>query len=147
MTNRPQPFWKITPLHKMTPSQWEALCDGCAKCCLHKLADEDTGEIHFTNLACRLLDLDSCRCTRYSERSRLVPECLTLTPETLQQADWLPASCAYRRLAQGEDLPQWHPLVSGRADTVVRSGNSVRGRVVSETEGDSWEHHLVDWVD
>jgi hypothetical protein len=130
----------------MNHSQWEALCDGCAKCCLHKIQDEDTGKIHFTNLACRLLDLASCRCTRYPERSMLVPECLTLTPQAVREAQWLPASCAYRLLAQGKDLPWWHPLVSGKAGTVEASGHSVRGRVVSETEGDGWEHHLADWV-
>ena len=146
MARRPDPFWKTTPLAKMTPSQWESLCDGCAKCCLHKVEDDETGEVHFTNLACRLLDLDRCRCSRYEERSRLVPECLTLTPQTLADPYWLPTTCAYRLLAQGQDLPWWHPLVSGRQETVESSGNSVRGRVVSETEDDDWEHHLVSWV-
>ena len=143
---RPDPFWKTTPLAKMTPSQWESLCDGCAKCCLHKIEDDETGEVHFTNLACRLLDLDRCRCKRYEERSRLVPGCLTLTPQALAKAYWLPSTCAYRLLAQGQDLPRWHPLVSGHQETVEMSGNSVRGRVVNETEDDDWEHHLVDWV-
>jgi len=143
----PDPMWKTTPLDEMTHGQWESLCDGCAKCCLHKIEDEETGEIHFTNLACRLLDLDSCRCTRYADRSRLVPECLTLTPATLTDPYWLPATCAYRLLAQGQDLPWWHPLVSGRAETVETSGNSVRGRVVSETQGEALEHHLVDWIE
>jgi len=145
MAQPTDPFWKTTPLAKMTCRQWESLCDGCAKCCLHKLEDEETGEVHFTNLACLLLDLDSCRCSRYEERSRLVPDCVTLTPQTLADPYWLPTTCAYRLLAQGEDLPWWHPLVSGRPETVEISGNSARGRVVSETEGGRWEHHLADW--
>jgi len=146
MTQPTNAFWKTIPLANMTPRQWESLCDGCAKCCLHKVEDDVTREVHFTNLACRLLDLESCRCSRYEERSRLVPECVSLTPEALTDPYWLPTTCAYRLLAEGRDLPWWHPLVSGRQDTVETSGNSVRGRVIDETEGGGWEHHLVDWV-
>lgn len=141
------PFWKTTPLGKMTPDQWESLCDGCAKCCLHKLEDGDTGNVYYTEVACRLLDLDRCRCTDYAHRSERVPECETLTPDNLQQLYWLPKSCAYRRLAEGRDLPQWHPLVCGEPLSTLRLGQSVAGRAIAETEAGDWEDHLVDWVD
>jgi uncharacterized cysteine cluster protein YcgN (CxxCxxCC family) len=146
MSDSNQSFWKSIALDAMSREQWESLCDGCAKCCLQKLEDEESGEIYHTNIVCRLLDLDSCRCTRYAQRSVLVPNCVSVTPELLQDPYWLPSSCAYRLLAEGKDLPAWHPLVSGSPDTVISSGNSVQGRVVPETEADDWEHHLVDWV-
>jgi uncharacterized cysteine cluster protein YcgN (CxxCxxCC family) len=141
-----RPFWKTTPLAHMTRPQWESLCDGCAKCCLQKLEDVDTREIFFTNVVCDLLDLKTCRCTDYPNRSVRVPSCVTLTVKDLQDPYWLPDTCAYRLLAQGEDLPEWHPLVSGDPDTIVLSGHTVRGRVVPESEADDLEMHLIDWV-
>jgi uncharacterized cysteine cluster protein YcgN (CxxCxxCC family) len=146
MSNPALPFWKSLALTEMSREQWESLCDGCAKCCLQKLEDEDTGEIYFTNIVCRLLDLGNRRCTRYLERSTLVPSCVSVTTALLEDPYWLPSSCAYRLLAEGRDLPAWHPLVSGSHQTVVSSGNSIQGRVVPETEADDWEYHLIDWV-
>ena len=139
------PFWKTIPLHQMTPEQWESLCDGCGRCCLHKLRDDDTNEIAFTDVSCRLLDTHTCRCTRYETRRRWVPDCVSLTPEALQAIDWLPPSCAYRLVADGRDLPAWHPLRSGTAETVHTSGASVRGRVVNERRAGPLEARIVDW--
>lgn len=130
----------------MDRQQWEALCDGCGKCCLFKVEDPATAQVFFTNVACRLFDQETCRCTAYSERSERVPDCVTLTMETLSNRYWLPTTCAYRLLAEDRELPSWHPLVSGTRDTVVTSGNSVRGRVIPESEADDLEHHLIDWV-
>jgi len=141
------PFWEQLALHEMDQQQWEALCDGCAKCCLQKLEDEETREIHFTNVVCDLLDTEHCRCTRYTERSVLVPNCVTLTPADLADPYWLPSTCAYRLLAEGRQLPPWHPLISGSPETVEASGNSIRGRVVRESDADDWEYHLIDWVE
>ncbi len=139
------PFWKTKPLAEMSPAEWESLCDGCGRCCLHKLEDEDTGEIAQTNVACRLLDTQACRCTRYDERKRLVPDCQILTPDNVGALRWMPRSCAYRLLAEGKELAWWHPLVSGDPDTVLRAGISVRGRVVSERDADDLFDHVVDW--
>ena len=141
----PAPFWKTTPLDRMTAEQWESLCDGCGRCCLHKLRDEDTDAVSHTNVACRLLDTESCRCTHYAIRQQRVPDCVSLTPADLATIDWLPPSCAYRLLAEGRDLRWWHPLVSGDPSTVVQSGASVRGRAVSERRAGPLEHHVVDW--
>lgn len=140
------PFWKTIPLDRMTQAQWESLCDGCAQCCLQKIEDEDTREIYYTNIACDLLDAENCRCTHYAERSQRVPTCVTLTPEHLKDPYWLPPTCAYRLLAEGKPLPDWHPLVSGDPDSVELSGHSVRGRTVPESEADDWEFHLIDWI-
>ena len=139
------PFWKAKPLEALTRDEWESLCDGCAKCCLAKLEDEDTGEIAYTNVACRLLDLGTCRCTNYPERARFVPDCITLTPENVSQLRWMPSTCAYRLLAEGRDLPDWHPLVSGDPDSVHRVGISVRGRVVPERQAVDLEDYVVTW--
>ena len=127
-------FWKTKSLAEMTQGEWESLCDGCARCCAIKLEDEDTGEIVTTQVVCRLLDLDSCRCTHYRERHDLVPGCARLTVEAIATFHWMPSSCAYRRLAEGHGLAWWHPLVSGDPHTVVDAGISVRGSVVSEAE-------------
>lgn len=141
-----KPFWQTVKLADMTAAQWEAVCDGCAKCCLVKLQDEDSGEIVFTDIVCNLLDQQSCRCTHYEERTKLVPDCVKLTKDNLDKIDFMPPSCAYRLLHEGKDLPQWHPLVSGRADSVVEAGMSVKGRVIAEMafDGDS-EDRVVDW--
>ena len=123
-----EPFWRTKPLSAMSVAEWESLCDGCGRCCLVKLEDEDTGTIHSTDIACRLFDAETCRCKDYPRRSERVPDCVTLTPETVASLTWLPVTCAYRLLARGEDLPWWHPLVSGRAETVIEAKISVRGR-------------------
>lgn len=139
------PFWKTKTLEEMTREEWESLCDGCGRCCLHKLRDEDTDELSFTNVACRLLDVSSARCSDYARRQRRVPDCVSLTPGALRDIDWLPPTCGYRRVAEGKDLAWWHPLVSGDAETVHAAGVSVRGRVISERDAGPLEHHVVDW--
>ncbi len=146
MPDAPPDFWKHSPLDSLSREQWESLCDSCGKCCLHRLEDEDTREIVFTNVACRFLDQERCRCSDYANRSVIVPDCVTITPEVLKDPYWLPSTCAYRLLAEGKDLPEWHPLVSGEPESVARSGNSVCGRVICETEADDLEHHLIHWI-
>jgi len=143
------PFWQTKTLEEMTREEWESLCDGCGRCCLHKLRFDDDkggpGELGHTNVACRLLDLEACRCTRYQTRHRYVPDCVTLTPAEVRAIDWLPPSCGYRLLAEGKPLQWWHPLVSGTPDTVHEAGISVRGRTVGERDAGPLDHHLVDW--
>lgn len=139
------PFWKRKTLPEMTTSEWESLCDGCAKCCLIKLEDEDTGEIAYTEVVCALLDDDSCRCTDYPNRSKRVPDCVKVTADLASGETWLPSTCAYRLLAEGKDLPWWHPLVSGDQETVHLAGMSVRHRVISESYVSDPEDHIVDW--
>jgi uncharacterized cysteine cluster protein YcgN (CxxCxxCC family) len=140
-------FWESTPLAAMSQEQWESLCDGCAKCCLEKLEDEETRQIVYTNVACRLLDHGTCRCTDYANRSKAVSTCVTLTPAILADPYWLPSTCAYRRVAEGKPLPDWHPLVSGDATTVVEAGHAVGSWVISEDAAGPLVHHLIDWVD
>ena len=139
-------FWETVPLRKMTSAEWEALCDGCGKCCLNKIEYEDTGELAHTRVACRLLDGETCRCTRYETRRQFVPECVQLTPKTLPKvAYWMPRTCAYRLLHEGRPLADWHPLISGDPDSVHRAGMSVRGWTIPEfsvTEED-WEDHIL----
>ncbi len=130
---------------EMTTDEWESLCDGCGRCCLHKLRDEDTDEISFTNVACRLLDLNTSRCSDYARRQKRVPDCVRLTPRSLAGVDWLPPSCAYRRLSEGKDLPVWHPLITGDPASVARAGAGVAGRVLSERDAGPLEHHVVEW--
>ena len=141
------PFWKTKSLEQMSDAEWESLCDGCGRCCLLKLQDIDTDEVAYTEIACRLLDLGSCRCRDYENRAAEIPDCVRLTPEAVRRLSWLPPSCAYRRVAEGRDLDWWHPLVSGDPDTVHQAGISVRGRAVPE--GDvhpaEIEDHVASW--
>lgn len=143
----PEPFWR-KPLEDLTRSQWESLCDGCGRCCLVKLEDEDTGDIHFTNIACRLLDAGSCRCSDYPKRKAKVPDCVKLTPKRVREISWLPPTCAYRLVAEGRDLYWWHHLVSGSRDTVHEAGVSVRGRVAASEDDVPFSEvldYIVDW--
>jgi len=140
-----KPFWKTKPLGEMSKPEWESLCDGCGRCCLHKLRFEDTNELAYTNVACRLLNTDSCQCTRYKTRHTYVPDCVTLTPAVLAEIDWLPPSCAYRRLKEGRDLAWWHHLVCGDPLMVHKAGVSVTGRAVDERYAGPLEHHIVEW--
>jgi uncharacterized cysteine cluster protein YcgN (CxxCxxCC family) len=140
-------FWEKLPLKNMAPREWEALCDGCGKCCLNKLEDEDTGEVVFTRVACRLLDGETCRCGQYDIRLQFVPECVHLTPQTIDKvAYFMPASCAYRLLSEGKPLYDWHPLISGTPESVHDAGISVRGWTVPEFEipEEDWEDHLIE---
>lgn len=143
----PPRFWERKPLRKMTRREWEALCDGCGKCCLNKLEDADTGEVALTCVACRLLDDHSCRCAQYDIRHQFVPECIVLRPDNIDDhAYWMPETCAYRLLWDGKQLKWWHPLVSGDPETVHSAGVSVRGITVSEfeTPEDEWENHIIE---
>jgi uncharacterized protein len=142
------PFWRRKTLAQMTRAEWESLCDGCGRCCLNKLEDEDTGRIHFTDVGCRLLNGETCRCRDYEHRLDEVSDCLQLTPENVAGLTWLPPTCGYRLIAQGRDLYWWHPLVSGDPETVHIAGVSVRGRVSAyeqDVPDDQLEDHLVDW--
>ena len=139
------PFWEEKSLSEMNEAEWEALCDGCGRCCLVKLEDEDTAEIAYTDVGCRLLDGEACRCRDYERRSERVPDCIRLTPETVRAIGWLPPTCAYRLVEEGADLPAWHPLVSGDAESVHRAGVSVRGRV-GALEDDLTIDEIVDRV-
>jgi uncharacterized cysteine cluster protein YcgN (CxxCxxCC family) len=144
----PAPFWRRKSLEEMNPSEWESLCDGCARCCLVKLEDEDTGEIHFTDIGCKLLDAKTCRCRDYKRRRQKVRDCVKLTPDAVRTLSWLPVTCAYRLVAEGKDLADWHPLVSGSPDSVHEAGVSVRGRVQAtedEIPDADLEDHIVQW--
>ena len=147
MADSRTPFWMAKALDEMTPDEWELLCDGCARCCLFKVQYEDTAEVHYSNVACRLLDARRCRCVSYERRSRLVPSCLVLTPTEARELHWLPPTCGYRRLALGLELEWWHPLVSGDPNTVHQAGISVRGKVISEryVPPDQLENHIINW--
>lgn len=136
-------FWE-QPLRTLDRGQWEALCDGCGKCCLHKIEDEITGDVHPTNVACRLLDRNSGRCSNYRGRRAFVPDCVRLTADQVDKLSWLPSTCAYRLRAAGEPLPEWHYLISGDTETVHRAGVSVRGWTVSEDDAGDLEHHMID---
>lgn len=139
------PFWKTKTLEEMSKAEWESLCDGCGRCCLHKLRHEDDDSLSFTNIACRLLDLETCKCSHYAQRRMRVPDCVSLTPAKVREIDWLPPSCAYRRLAEGRTLAWWHPLVSGDPNTVHEAGISVRGRALTERRAGPLESHIVEW--
>lgn len=142
------PFWERKTLEEMTRGEWESLCDGCGRCCTHKLEDEDTGEVFATQIACRLLDCEQCLCGDYPNRLAEVPDCLLITPEIARAGNWLPSSCAYRRIAEGRGLAWWHHLVSGSTQTVHAAGVSVRGRVMPEQiiDPDDYEEHIVTWI-
>ncbi len=135
-------FWEL-PIEALTRPEWEALCDGCGQCCLHKAEDEDTGIIYPTNVACRLLDIGTARCSDYKHRKRQVPDCLKLTPHLAATIEWLPDTCAYRLRADGEPLPAWHYLVCGDPEAVHREGISVRGRAISELVAGPLEQHVI----
>jgi uncharacterized protein len=135
-------FWEL-PLESLSRAEWEALCDGCGQCCMHKLEDADTGEVHPTNVACKLLDLKTARCTDYRHRRAFVPDCLRLTPRLAGQLDWLPATCAYRLRADGEPLPDWHYLICGDPEAVHRAGVSIRGKAIAEALAGPLEDHVL----
>lgn len=139
-------FWELD-LDELNRAEWEALCDGCGRCCLHKLEDEDTGEIAETNVACKLLDTGTAQCRDYRHRKAFVPDCLRLTPKLVKNVPWLPASCAYVRRAEGKSLPDWHHLLTGSRDAMMEAGASIAGRCVSETVAGPLEHHVIDWED
>lgn len=140
-------FWKTKQLEELSPVEWESLCDGCGLCCLNKLEDWDTGEVAFTSVACVLLDGTTCRCSDYENRKATVPECIQLTPQEVREISWLPPTCGYRLVRDGEDLKWWHPLISGDPETVHAAGISAQGRTVSEADVpvDDFEDYLVDW--
>ena len=140
-------FWEKKPLKSLNKAEWEALCDGCGKCCLNKLEDEDSGEVALTRVACRLLDDTTCRCAHYETRHQFVPDCIVLKPSNIDShAYWMPQTCAYRLLHMGKPLPDWHPLISGTPDSVHAAGVSVKGMTVSEFDvsDDDWEDHIIE---
>jgi len=146
MTDR---FWEQKSLAEMTNSEWESLCDGCAKCCLHKLEDEHSGEVFYTKVRCRYMIEESCRCSDYENRTVIVPDCIELQPQDLADYHWLPATCAYRLLAEGKPLYDWHPLLSGDPESVHEAGISIRGRAISDefVHPDGYDEHIVNWVE
>jgi uncharacterized cysteine cluster protein YcgN (CxxCxxCC family) len=140
-------FWENKPLTKMNQAEWEAVCDGCGKCCLNKLEDEDTGEVVMTRIACRLLDNETCLCAQYPIRHQFVPECIVLTPKTLEEnMYWLPQTCGYRLLSEGRPLYDWHPLIAGNSDAIHEAGVTMQGRTIPEFEidEDDWEDHIIE---
>ena len=138
-----EPFWE-QPIETLDRGQWEALCDGCGQCCMHKVEDEDTGRIYDTNVACRLLDLETARCSDYRRRRFLVPDCIRLSRAKIDSFPWLPKTCAYRLRAAGEPLRDWHYLISGDRETVHAAGISIRGRAISETVAGPLESHVLE---
>jgi uncharacterized cysteine cluster protein YcgN (CxxCxxCC family) len=139
-------FWETKKLAEMTAEEWESLCDNCGKCCLHKLEDEDTGKIAFTRVACRLINLNTCRCTRYNERTKLVAECLDIRKLDVEKYNWLPSTCAYRLLNQGKKLPAWHPLLTGSPASVKRAGVSISSYAIKESMAMDLEDHIIEWL-
>lgn len=147
MNDGKRPFWETKKLNEMSVTEWESLCDGCGRCCLNKLEDWDTGEIHFTNVACTLFDQATCRCRDYDNRFATVPDCIKLTAEDVSSYSWLPPTCAYRLLSEGKPLRRWHHLISNSRETVHEAGISVRGRTIPEDglAPEDWEDHIVAW--
>ena len=139
-----QPFWETKQLHELNATEWESLCDGCAKCCVHKLQVEETGQVHYTCVACRLLDVNTCRCTNYANRHELVPECAVLSPDQPELFEWMPETCAYRRMHEGKPLPDWHPLITGNPQSVHAHGASARKKLIPEFLAD--EEHLEKYI-
>jgi uncharacterized cysteine cluster protein YcgN (CxxCxxCC family) len=142
------PYWERKALHEMSREEWEGLCDGCGKCCLIKLEDEDTSLVHYTSVVCQYLDQAKCRCTVYETRRKLVPTCVVLQPDELDALHWMPSTCAYRLLHEGRKLPVWHPLITGNRRAMAASGNSITpGRVISEefVHDEDLEDHIVEW--
>jgi len=147
MNNDDLPYWKSKSFKKMSQVEWEALCDGCGLCCLHKLEDADTGVVSYTDVACRLLDTVSCRCKNYSKRKKLVPDCVILKPEDVEKFKWLPSTCAYRLISEGKDLYPWHPLVSNSDKSIHDANISVSNKVVSERIAGDLQDHIIDLKD
>jgi len=147
-TRAEPPFWKQKTLEELDPVEWESLCDGCGRCCLVKLEDEESEAVHFTDIACKLFDSSTCQCSQYAQRHKKVHDCIRLTPAKVRALSWLPPSCAYRLVAEGRDLPWWHPLVSGSPASVHEAGVSVRGRVSlmeNQAESEDYPRHIVAW--
>lgn len=138
-------FWELKSLYEMSNDEWEQLCDGCAKCCLHKLEDEDTGTVYYTNIACRMLDLSTCRCKDYVRRTTLIRDCVEIRPDSLGVLDSMPPGCAYRLIYEGKPLPDWHHLISGDRQSIHKAGKSVLGRTVDEQDVEDYEDQIVDW--
>lgn len=140
-----QPFWQTKKLHEMSKDEWESLCDGCGLCCLQKLEDEDTGEVYYTDLHCHYLDTNTMQCTTYETRHEKVPTCVWLTPEQAHQFHWLPRTCAYRLIAEGKPLYDWHPLISGRAESVHEAGISLRGQTIPDNTipESQWQDRII----
>jgi uncharacterized protein len=143
------PFWERKSLSEMTRSEWESLCDGCGKCCLHKLEDEATGEVYYTRVVCRYLEQKQCRCTVYETRKTLVPACVVMEPGELEGLYFMPSTCAYRLLAEYKPLPIWHPLIAGNRKAMIASDNTITGRVISDqfVHEDGFEEHIIHWVE
>ncbi|WP_150049292.1 MULTISPECIES: YcgN family cysteine cluster protein [Methylomonas] len=139
-------FWMTKPLSLLTMDEWESLCDGCGKCCLVKLEDEETGEIAFTNVVCNFIDLKTCKCTCYDERTERVPECIDLKQHDFSTYNWLPSTCAYRLLSDGKSLPNWHPLLSGTKQSVIDVGATISGFALKEDQVDDLQNHIVEWL-
>ena len=144
-----RPFWEKKTLAEMSASEWESVCDGCGKCCLHKLEEHDTGEVYYTDVACRLLDTSACRCGDYTARHKLVPDCMSLRQSDPNDLYWLPYTCAYRVLAEGRELEDWHHLISGDVNSIHDAGMSVRGRCISENDvqGIDYEDRIIHWIE
>ena len=147
MVNKKLNFWQTKTLAQMSQAEWEALCDGCGRCCLVKLEDEETGDIALTDIACRLLENQRCKCKQYDMRHEIVADCVRLTPQNISQLKWMPKSCAYRLLAEGKDLAWWHPLISGNKETVHQAGISIQGKTVSEDDNLQPEDRIISWFD
>jgi len=147
IVNNTLPFWKYRKLREMSPIEWEEICDGCGKCCLHKIIDEKTNIVQYTNISCSLFCTKTCRCTSYQNRNHLIHTCMVLTPSRVEQFYWLPKTCAYRLLSQGKELPWWHPLVSGDPGLIHRLGYSVKGKTISENYIHPLQikKHIISW--